>query len=114
MLRYPCLRVGQPRDHAGLERPRGCGDRRRRAPRQDEPEDVRMTANLEECQRRHEGGSPEEVVEKGPAAAPEREESVSPAVLQQEPWKGQPEGEERDSFGASQKAAYPKPAGAGR
>src|SRR5215813_5608831 len=114
MLRYPCLRVGQSWNHAGLQGPGSSGERRRRAPCKDEPEHVRVAVHLEKCQRGHERRSPEKIVDKGPAATPQGEEGISPAVLQHEPWQCQTEREERESRCATQQGGYREDACAGR
>ena len=89
-------------------------DGSRRAPREDEPEHVLVVGRPQEQQARHHRQRPDQVVEECPAAAPEREERVPPAVLQQEPGQRQPEREEGEPGRAREKRRHAQHDGAGR
>ncbi len=64
------------------------------APGENEPEHVRVPGSVSRKQGGKQRHRPDAVVEEGLAAAAEREERISPAVLQQQRGQRQPEGEE--------------------
>src|SRR5262249_31609710 len=94
MPRQPFRYARKTRDNPGLQRPNGSGDSSRRAPRDDAPEHGRMTDQPKQQQGRKKCRRPDYVVQECLAAAPESEERISPAVLEQQSWPRQAKREE--------------------